>query len=524
MAKIDKILISGFKKFEKLEVKFNKGLSVFIGENESGKSTIFQAINIVINQADFGYDIPTVEKYFNSSNKQKFLDEPKIENLPAINIELYFDLSNENKNANFYGLHYSSSLSKNKEQKFGIVFKFEFDKEYANLVNLNEFAKSAVIPIEYYSASWNTFQGKTYKRAMSPLKLLYLDNSNVKNDLFGGYARQIYKAKISEENQRLLSANLNQNFGDFQTRNKNLLTIKDNQRIGFDASKSALVKLLDIYESDISIQDMGRGRENFIKTEMALHEKTFDVILVDEPEIHLSHGNTRKLIDIISSVSETQITVASHHSLVVSRLNLKNAIWFGKHQPCSLKELDKKTALYFEKLDNLDILRFIISEKIILVEGHAEYIAVPAMFKKEIGESLDKFKIDIISMGSISYRRYKEISEIIGNKVLVLTDNDEKTDVSVAEERFSVWADKDVKNWTFEVAIYNCNADFFDKEYANRKTEAQYKKSKTEIIDVPKALAHMLKYKTSNAIVVEESISKIEIPNYLKEAFKWISE
>lgn len=49
--------------------------------------------------------------------------------------------------------------------------------------------------------------------------------------------------------------------------------------------------ILTIYENDISIENMGKGKENMIKTETALDKDAnrSDIILIEEPESHLSH-------------------------------------------------------------------------------------------------------------------------------------------------------------------------------------------------------------------------------------------
>ena len=56
MNNIKKMIIKGFKKFEKLEIEFNNGMNVIIGNNESGKSTILEAIDIVLNKKYSNYD------------------------------------------------------------------------------------------------------------------------------------------------------------------------------------------------------------------------------------------------------------------------------------------------------------------------------------------------------------------------------------------------------------------------------------------------------------------------------------
>ena len=47
-----------------------------------------------------------------------------------------------------------------------------------------------------------------------------------------------------------------------------------------------IVNILTIYENDISIENMGKGKENMIKTETALDKDAnrSDIILIEEPE------------------------------------------------------------------------------------------------------------------------------------------------------------------------------------------------------------------------------------------------
>ncbi|MDY0396641.1 AAA family ATPase [Virgibacillus halophilus] len=52
---ISKLIIDGFRCFnEKTEIPLNKGLTVIIGENGSGKSAIVDAIRLILNDDEFG--------------------------------------------------------------------------------------------------------------------------------------------------------------------------------------------------------------------------------------------------------------------------------------------------------------------------------------------------------------------------------------------------------------------------------------------------------------------------------------
>ena len=47
MIKITKIKLHNFKRFQDLTIEIDSKMNIFIGDNESGKSSILQAINLV---------------------------------------------------------------------------------------------------------------------------------------------------------------------------------------------------------------------------------------------------------------------------------------------------------------------------------------------------------------------------------------------------------------------------------------------------------------------------------------------
>ena len=489
---IKALRIKGFKKFRELEVKFNDEISVIVGENESGKSSLLLALDIALNQSVFNRADSSLDRYLNKEDIQRFFDNPSKDTLPKIDIEVFLDFQGSIIASEFSGLHYNTP----EKDKFycGIRFVYEFDMDFLNNVNFDEFAKNKIIPVEYYRASWNTFQGKSYKRQLLSRNTIFLDNSSQKYDLFGGYARNLYQAKVDLNLHREVASDFKRQLQGFIDNQKENLKIDDDKHIGFDSTKTDLLKLIDIYENNISIQDMGKGKENLIKIETSLSNGIFDIIFIDEP-------------------------VVSHSSLVVSRLDLKNVIWLSDKETKSLKSLDDDTSMYFSKIDNLDILRFILAEKVILVEGAAEYIILPAIYQKVLGSKIEADGIEIISMGSISYERDRKIAESLNKKVVVITDKDGKNKQYDNTDLFSIFSDENIENWTLEVAFYNSNKSTFDKEYKDKKTESKYKED-----DMPKACAHMLKNKTETALFIEKNIESLSIPNYLVEAIQWIKK
>jgi len=184
---------------------------------------------------------------------------------------------------------------------------------------------------------------------MLPLKSIFLDNSQSKNNLYGSYARKIYVDKISEDKRRNISSVFNAKLAEFKQSFESDLIIQNNRSIGLDVGKTDICNLLDVYEDEISVQDMGKGKENIVKTEIALTGNAFDVICIEEPESHLSHSNTRILVEFINQYANEQLILTSHSSMIANRLNISNIIWVSESNSYSLKNLAPKTAEYFQK-------------------------------------------------------------------------------------------------------------------------------------------------------------------------------
>ena len=88
MKNIEYLKIRGLKKFEYLNVNFNEHMNILVGENEAGKSTILEAINIVLNQKYHSTDKAILKDLFNIEQVQRFFKSPSIDLLPQITIEI----------------------------------------------------------------------------------------------------------------------------------------------------------------------------------------------------------------------------------------------------------------------------------------------------------------------------------------------------------------------------------------------------------------------------------------------------
>lgn len=88
MGYIRTLYIKGFKKFNEITVHFNEHTNILVGENEAGKSTILEAIKIVLNQMYKNTDKSILKDLFNKTQVENFNASPSLETLPKIEIEL----------------------------------------------------------------------------------------------------------------------------------------------------------------------------------------------------------------------------------------------------------------------------------------------------------------------------------------------------------------------------------------------------------------------------------------------------
>ena len=307
--------------------------------------------------------------------------------------------------------------------------------------------------------------------------------------------------------------------------------LDENKKFGIDGKKVILDNIVSVYENNIPLENKGSGMESLIKTEIALEKKSshLDVILMEEPENHLSYTNLLKMIKTIENKQcESQIIIATHSNMIASRLNLKNVIWITNNKTCSLMNIDKNVADFFVKADNNSFLNLLLSKKAILVEGATEYLLVPHFYKQIYGTTIEDDNITIISCNGVSYNNYLTVLKDLSKKVAVITDNDKKTTniekVKVynnSNEFTHIFMANDLeKEWTWEAAIYSVNKDALDKLIEVRQNSDYLFHGE----NYGKTLGKMLNNKVDTAYEMVLSGIEFNIPDYVKEALEWIKE
>lgn len=524
MGIIKSLHIEGLKKFVQFDADFNEHMNIIVGENESGKSTILDAISIVVNQKYQTVDKSILKDLFNVLQVEKFNNGPSYANLPYIYIELVLDLDSKEKNSEyFWG---ENNISKN--QSFGLVFECRVNEDLRD--SIDESIKNGKIPYEYYLMKWSTFAGLPYYQIKKPFNFLYINTSNSgTNASFNYYNRALFNSTYDESTKM----NAKNAFRDNLSEAFQKIGLKDidaKRKFGINDKKVTLDSIISVYEDSISIENRGSGMESLIKTKIAIDKSKsqLDVILIEEPENHLCFTNMNKMIQEISlQKSNSQIIISTHSSMIATKLNLKNILWIQENRTISLKEVDDKIADFFIRADDNSFLKFLLSNKVILVEGATEYLILPKIYKMINESTIDEDGISIVSCNGISYKNYLHIAIGQIKKIAVLTDNDaneerinEANEYNQSNDKSHIFMGETTSDWTWEVCFYNLNQSYFDTLVTpNDKFDYKYHGQ-----DYGRTLGKMLNNKVLTAYKMDENDDEFVIPRYIEEAMKWIKQ
>lgn len=544
---IRKIHIENFKKYRgSFDLELNKDLNIIVGDNEAGKSTIIEAVFLALTGMFRGkylrnelspyiFNKDVIDDYLcsvNSGNAQV---------LPKVLIEIYFD--GDDVPAIFKGTHNTENAD-TCGISFSIVFNDKFQEEYESLINKSVEIKS--LPIEYYDIIWDSFAWDHITGRSIPLKVALIDSDGGKfpngSDIY--ISRIIRNNLDTEDIVKITQAfrGLQDDFSSHQSitdLNNNINDIADisQKRIGVSvdmSSRNAWESLLMTYLDNIPFTYIGKGEQAIIKTNLALgNNKTSNagVILIEEPENHLSHTKMNELICHIQKHCQgKQIIISTHSSFVANKLGLSKLILLNGMKTLRLSALNKDTEMYFEALPGYNTLRLVLCKKAILVEGPSDELVVQRAYIDNYGKLPIEDGVDVISAYNLSFLRFLEIANNLGLNVCVVTDND--GDISALQKKYSSYTsnqqttikicyDKTAHNAPSEIKgkKYNCNTLEPNLLRANSK-DLLCRVLEREFSTDEDLLLFMKEHKTDCALKIFKSKTKINYPQYILDAIQ----
>ncbi|MEH6639963.1 MAG: TOPRIM nucleotidyl transferase/hydrolase domain-containing protein [Porticoccaceae bacterium] len=521
MKVINRVKLYNFKKFENFEITLDEKLNILIGENESGKSSILNAMALVLSGNRPQIEKLGFERLINKEAIDSYLQTAKLyEELPFTFVELWL---NEQNDEALFGRNNSEGIDCD-----GLRMDFCPREEYSREIREILAQEEANFPFEFYHVKFTTFQGDAYSGYKKFLRHILIDTSQIGNeyavrnyigDMYNTWATDIEIAQHQFEYGQAKTRFEQQSLNDLNER------IPDYTFSLKNDSRSNLKADLTLIENKIGIENKGKGKQCFIKTEFALKKSEgikhkIDVALIEEPENHLSHINMKKLVSLIGASDDKQLVIATHSNMISSRLDLRNTILLhpSSSQPIRLNNLSEDTADFFIKAPYHTILDFVLSRKVLLVEGDAEYILMDKFYEMQTGCKPDQNNVHILSVGGTSFKRYLEVAALLNIKTAVIRDNDGDHQANCIElyedytrEDNCIFGDQDNERYTLEVCLYQDNQDFCDAQFSEGRRTLTVRE-------------WMLKNKAEASLKVLENMDdSFQVPQYIRDAIQWIS-
>lgn len=538
---INKIKIRNFKCFKNdFSLTLSQGVNVLVGNNEAGKSTIIEAIHLALTGMINGRYLKNelTQYLFNRTVEEEYISGLKSKRIqaPSISIELYFD---GEKSPSLEILR--GSNNSDKKDAFGVLYCIELDENYNNeYEKLVSQENITTIPIEYYKVTWRSFAQDAVTARSIPIKSALIDSTVTRlqngSDM---YISRIIKDNLEDSERVDISQahrQLKENFMKTKsietinqkiTKNANLTqkTIK----ISVDlATQNAWETSLITYLDNIPFQQIGKGEQSIVKTNLALsHKKSLEanLILIEEPENHLSYTKMNELVNRISkNIKTKQILISTHSSFVANKVGLDNLILLHEKLSFRLNKLSKDTREFFLKLSGYDTLRLVLCKKAILVEGDSDELLIQKAYLNIYGRLPIEDGIDVISVGT-SFLRFLEIAEKIKKTVFVVTDNDGNIDA--VKKKYKSYLD--TNNTPYIKICFDETVDTGNMEKFNYNTlEPKLLKSNDRAIlnkvfdtsyeNDDDLLLYMRRNKTDCALKIFQTTEVINFPKYLLDA------
>lgn len=529
--KISKLRICNFKLFRDITIKMNSGINIFVGENDSGKTTILEAISMVLTGRLSGgnianrlnldwFNIDIRNEYRTSVSSGCPLD------LPSIEIEAFFSPSREDEVQIKRLRGTNNSFHEDSEGvKIEISFDSQYSETYRQLLSEGEIKD---IPIEYYHVIYRSFANPDHYLQTTAKRVAFIDTT--KKD-YGPVLNRFISGSINEYLTDIDVTNLRHAYRSNRhefTENQAIKSLnkKLQESHSFDGKTISLnlrETEIDEWKNDISVSldsipldYSGFGTQNMFKSELFLQQNAeVDILIIEEPENNLSFANMSILVSKISANEDVQVFISTHSSFVANKLGLNNLHLVALRKVTAFSELKKDTYDYFLKLPGYNTLRVLLAKKAILVEGPADELILQRAYIDHNGKLPIEDGIDVVSVGGLAFSPYCELMASIGKHVTVVTDND--GDHNSVEEKFSKYGDlvllcteQDDRLNTLEPSVLSANLSSFELFKSIVYQGADAKSKDTESIR-----EFMRKNKTTWAMRVFTSSNKIEYPSYI---------
>lgn len=441
--RLQELSIQNFRKIQELKIQFPPGLSVIVGENNSGKTAIIDALRLML--------IPGRDLHALRINEDDFKAGT---NYNPIKISCIFcDLTDDDE------VHLSECLvdAGNGKFKARLNTRVEFNTltRRANIRTWGGETEGGVIPSDLYDRIATIYlqplrdpdKGLQPGRQSQVSRLINCLTTEEERPLFEDIAKDANK-KIRDL-QPVITAkdDLNsqmQSIAGEELAQKTELVFSDP---AFHRIVAGLQPEIDNLPSSLN----GLGYNNLLFTSATLgtlkysQQFSYRSILVEEPEAHLHPQLQILLLRYLNDVtkshdqddaekeSKVQVVASSHSPILVSQAPIDSIISIHDEGSCTRAisifsiQFDLKLKNKLQRFLNATRGELFFARKVILVEGIAEALLLPVL-TKIAGGDLNESAVTVVNTNGINFNAFLPLfgEEKLSYPVAILTDGDAK--------------------------------------------------------------------------------------------------
>ncbi|WP_079474039.1 ATP-dependent nuclease [Marinococcus halophilus] len=443
-----------------LSLKLNKGFNLLVGENDSGKTAIVDAIkHTILTQS---YD------YIKLEDEDFHLLEGLNENERAseIRIECIFRGFDNNEAKHFLEWLGFEETEKGHQYflKTFLIAKRKGRKVYSDIKAgpdedgkmLNGEARDLLRSI--YLTPLRDAGRELTPRRNSRLSQILDSHESFKDSEDEHYIYKVMKTAnekiekyfkgLDEKGQSLddqhgeaLLKEINEYLGEFSG-------VKNDLNSNFSISDMRLKNILEKLSLNLLSSKSGLGSQNllFMAVELLLLKREgysgLKLALVEEIEAHIHTQAQIRLVEFLqeeANRSNIQLILTTHSPVLASKISLQNLIVCKNDKVFPMgadyTELENGDYLFLERFLDSTKANLFFAESVILVEGDAENLLIPT-FAKIIDKPLSQFGVSLVNVGNIAFLRYAKVFKrknenegLLEIPISCVTDNDIKPDI-----------------------------------------------------------------------------------------------
>lgn len=408
-----------------LVVHFQNGVNVLIGENDSGKTAIVDAIRYVL-RTKSGETIYFDEKDFHmaGSIRSKWLRiECWFEGITDIEAAPFLEWMGlkKDKDGTHYCLRLTLTATILDDGRIYPVVKAGMGNDGTPM----EGKARDLLRVVYLKPLRDALQDMThgYKSRIAQILQAHSVFGNSKRDPEGKHKLETLYNQLKKEIDEYFDQNkaqdgriITENINDILV--KNFLMAGEQRKASLSLTGSELIDILRQLDLVLECNKSGLGSLNLlcVAAELLLFledKKGLKLTLVEELEAHLHPQYQLRMLDYIRSQEGFgQFILTTHSITLAANIPLENLIILKENKVFPMG----KEYTICEEGDYNFLHRFLDATKanlffargIIMVEGDAENLLLPAI-AKVIERPLHEYGVSIVNVGSTAFKRYAKI-------------------------------------------------------------------------------------------------------------------